>query len=198
MLRNVYLHGRAAEIWGPVFSIDVASIPEALRALCCKLQGFRQFLEAHDFHVVRGPRYEDGKTVEVHQIELALGPHDVHFYPVATFSGAKAQGIGKLIAGVLLVGFAFWAAPALSITSMAGMSMNQVGMMGIGLAAAGISMMMSAQEEDKDKDSHGFSGMQDMATQGDPVPVWYGKERFDDPPLISAGINIRNVDVEGE
>lgn len=195
-MRNVYLYGRAAEIWGPKFPIDVADIPEAIRALCCKLQGFAQFLEAHDFHVVRGQSYEGGKEVEEHQVPLGLNEtDDIHLYPVATFSGGKMGGIGKLIAGVLLMGFAFWAAPAMGIASLGGISLNQVGMMGIGMAIAGVSMMMSAQEDDKEKESHGFSGVPQMATQGDPVPVWYGHEKIENPPIISAGITARNADI---
>jgi predicted phage tail protein len=191
-MRTIHLYGRAAELFGPEFTLDVQTIPEAVHAICSQIRGFRQFLEAHDFHVTRGKTYEDGKELDEKTVYFQL-KHDVHIMPTISLSGGKLKGIGKIIAGVLLAGFAFWAAPALHIATIAGMSVNQIGFMGVAMALSGVSALMSPQEDSKEKTSKIFNGVPEMAEQGQPVPLIYGKIRVDDPPVVSLGIETVNV-----
>lgn len=194
MKRKIHLYGRAAVLFGKEpFELNVDTIPEAIRALCCQLKGFLQFIEAHDFHIVKGKSRKTGMTIEADFLPLMLGDADVHIMPATHVKGGggKGAGIAKLIAGVLLAGFAFFVAPV--GFSMLGMSANQIGMIGIGLAAQGLSTLMSPNEEKEDRTSNIFGSAPDMAEQGRVLPVIYGTDRIDDPAVISAGIDTRKV-----
>ena len=200
MIRTIHLYGKAAKIAGRrKFLLDVETVTEAVRAIGAQVKGFRQYVEANDWHIVRGGRTKaEGVEIDERMLNLMMGSKtDIHITPVIRGAGGgKGMGIGKIIAGVLLAGFAFFAAPALGVTSLGGISLKTVGMLGVGLAMSGVSQLMSAQQEKEEKTSDLFSGPQ-MATQGDAVPVIYGKIRFDNPPIISAGISNKEHNLNG-
>lgn len=196
MMRTVHLHGEAGKLFGRKWRLDVETLAEAVRAIGVQVKGFQQYIEARNFQCIRGKR-KGGMELDDQMVTLRLGKSDLHIIPVLQGAGGgKMGGIGKIIAGVLLAGFAFFAAPALGMASFGGMSIKSVGMLGIGLALSGVSSMLSAQKQDDGKDdkSNLFTNTPEMATQGSPVPLVVGEIRISDMPIISARIITEKVE----
>ncbi|SCM71478.1 putative Phage GP20-like protein [uncultured Pleomorphomonas sp.] len=183
MIRTIHLHGEAGRRFGRVWTLDVETLAEAVRAIGVQAKGFREYIEARDWRCVRGDR-KTGYALGDNQLTIQLGSAtDLHITPVVRGRGAKGQGIGKIIAGVLLAGFAFFFAPA-GFTAF-GMTAKQIGMIGVGLALSGVSSLISAQKKTDDKQSHLFSSITDVAVQGSPVPILVGRFRCKGMPVIS-------------
>lgn len=198
MLRTVYLHGEAAELFGLSFRVDVDSLGEAIRALGHQIEGFAAYVRAKDWQCVRGKSREEGMELDENMIGFRLGKADLHIMPVLQGSGGGGRGssIGKIIAGVLLAGVAFFMAPALSAVAFGGITYGNLVTVGLGIALSGVSQLLSAQpkdDKDDDKESGVFSGSAQVARQGIPVPLVYGTAVLYDPPLISAGIHTEDV-----
>lgn len=192
-MRTVYLHGEAAKLFGKKFELEVNSLSEAVRAIGCQVPGFKQYVAQRDFQCVRGNR-KAGICLGEDDVHLGLGKADLHIVPVIHGSGGKGSAIGKIIAGVLLAGVAFFAAPALTATAFGSVTYGQLVTVGIGMALAGVSQMLSAQQkDDKEKESGMFSNAPRIATQGMPVPRWYGHMVITNIPIISAGIHTEDV-----
>lgn len=183
MLRTVYLHGEAGRLFGHEWRLDVESLAEAVRAIGVQVNGFQQYIEARDWHCVRGKTIKGGYELDQDMVTLRLGNSDLHITPVIRGAGAKAQGIGKIIAGVLLAGFAFYMSAA-AISTVFGMTAKQIGMIGVGLALSGVSSLISAQKKTDDKESNLFSSIQDVAQQGQPIPIVVGRYRVKNMPII--------------
>ncbi|MGK9084933.1 tail assembly protein [Brucella intermedia] len=193
MMRTIYLHGEAGKLFGKKFELEVNSLAEAVRAIGCQVRGFKQYVAQRDFQCVRGNR-KTGIYLGEQDVHFGLGGADLHIVPVLQGSGGKGAAIGKIIAGVLLAGVAFFAAPALSATAFGGITYSQLVTVGIGMALAGVSQMLSAQEKDeKEKESGMFSNAPRIATQGMPVPRWYGHMVVTNIPIISAGVHTEDV-----
>lgn len=202
MLRNVHLHGLAAEQFGEKFSLDVSSLAEAIRAIACQVKGFREFLTQHDFCCVRGRDPDAGLALGEDDLHFGLGKSDLHIMPVIQGSGGKWSGIGKIIAGVLLAGVAVWTAPSILAGAHVGIAAiaGTPGLvMGLGLVASGVSQMISAQgkPDERKSDSFGFSGAITTAQQGEPVPLIYGRIMVKNPKVISAGIYSEDIAIGG-
>jgi predicted phage tail protein len=183
MIRTVFLHGEAGRLFGHEWRLDVDSLAEAVRAIGVQRKGFQQYIEARDWHCVRGCSIEGGYELDQDMVTLRLGASDLHITPVIRGAGAKAQGIGKIIAGVLLAGFAFYMSAA-AISTVFGMTAKQIGMIGVGLALSGVSSLISAQKKTDDKESNLFSSIQDVAQQGQPIPIVVGRYRVKNMPPI--------------
>lgn len=180
-MRTVYLHGEAGRLFGKRWRLEVDTLAEAIRAIAVQVKGFQQYIEARDWHCVRGRTIRGGYELDKDQVELRLGDADLHITPVISGAGGKMTGIGKIIAGVLLAGFAFFFAPAGA--TFLGLSAKSLGMIGVAMALQGVSSLISAQKK-SEKESHIFSSIQDVAVQGTPVPLLVGKFRCRDLPII--------------
>lgn len=196
MIRNVYLHGEAGKLFGKVFRLDVDSLAEAVRAIGIQVKGFRQYVEQRDWRCIRGD-LDKGMELGEEDVHFRLGKADLHIIPVIRGSGGRGGFLGKIIAGVLLAGIAFFAAPALSAVAFGNVTYGQLVTLGIGMALVGVSQMLAAQQKDDDKgrESGMFSGAPRVARQGDPVPLWYGEMVIRDIPIISSGIHTEDVAV---
>lgn len=208
MLRKVHLHGRLKKQFGPVFSFDVETAVEALRALNCAFPGkFVAALREGSFRLIRGPRL-GGMNLD---LELAqsfrLGSADLHIVPVAAGSSNKGRGTTKAIVGVALVGAAIFfsggtlAAPlaqlGTAIPGAVGMTYGNVALLGVGMALAGVAQMKAPSEAPKTKEkkpdnSFSFSGPQNTVEQGHAVPITYGQGIFGSVTINSA-IDIEDI-----
>jgi len=196
MLRNVYLYGEAGRLFGRKFRLDVSSLAEAVRALAVLVPSFKQYVVAHNFQCVRGKSRKRGYVLDEAQVPFKLGSSDLHITPVIAGAGGKGSAIGKIIAGVLLAGFAFFTAPALTAT-IGGTSITYGNLVtaGLGMAFLGVSQLLSAQPKKKedDKASSSFSNVPQVSEQGEPVPLLYGRFMVRNPPLISTGVITSDV-----
>lgn len=195
MLRNVHLHGALGQKFGRLYRLDVASAGEAGRALAAILPGFRQAVVGKWFRVVRGDR-DTGMAIGESELGFQLGAGDLHIVPVLAGSGNRS-GLGKIIAGVFLIGAAFFfpgAINALGASSGLGITATNVAGLGFALALAGLGQLLSAKASSEDQSSYLFSGDANITTQGGPVPLVYGKFRVA-PVIIGAGLSTEDIAV---
>jgi predicted phage tail protein len=124
MMRDIVLHGALARFGGP-YRLEVLTPGEAVRALF-QLDGFRAALAQGEYRVLAGPR-----EVGVDDLALSLGSAArIEILPVA--AGGKQSGVGKIIAGVVLV-----AAAVITGGAAAAGAAGAAGAGGAGGAAAG-------------------------------------------------------------
>lgn len=203
MLRKIYLHGLAGRQFTKMVELDVATVGEAIRAIDVFYKGFRKFVVDHHFTLVFGDR-KKGWSLGEENLTFKLPKGALHITPVV--EGSKENGaMMKIVAGVLIAAVAWWAAPAIAGGALgsafatggilSGLTGN-LAMMGIGLAATGISQLLSGGEDDKDKKDTSFmlSGQLNQTNQGGPVPLIYGRTDVSST-LISAGLETVDIPI---
>jgi predicted phage tail protein len=177
MKRAVILHGALGEEFGARFELDVDTPADALRALIAQIRGFRKRLTEGAYHVLWGSH-----ELELEALSMKLGSLDRELHIVPQVVGA-ASGLGKLLAGLALVGIAL-AAPYLlpetfgsSATLFAAGALKVTLGIGIALAAGGVGMMLAKAPETPagDDSSFLFGAQSNQAAQGVPVPLVYGR-----------------------
>ncbi|TPW26353.1 tail assembly protein [Martelella alba] len=195
-MRNIHLHGGLGRRFGPVFRLDVASAGEAGQALSAVLPGFRAYAMERNFRVIRGP-VEGGIPLGQGDLDFRLGSADLHIVPV--LAGAGNRGLGKIVAGVFLVGAAFFL-PG-SVTGLGVLGTTVGGAMkglGVALALSGLGQMLSpsaktTSSSTEDQASYLFNGGANVTTEGGPVPLVYGKGFRVAPVLIAAGLSTEDA-----
>lgn len=202
-MRKVYLHGHLGERFGEVYELEVSTAGEALRALGANFRDFMSVLRDGFYEVVRGDK-DTGHALDLEDInEFRLGHDkaDLHFIPV--LAGAKRGGLLKAIIGVALVGVAVFASggtlAGAVLPGLSGVTWGNVAMIGLGLAVAGASQLLTPQDKKKDESSdqsYSLSGASNTYEQGNPVPLVYG-EAIVGGHLISAGIDIEQLKESG-
>lgn len=204
MLRSIVLHGRLKAEFGGPFKLDIASPAEAVRALCYMVAGFRTKIREGHYRVVRGRL--DGLEYDVRTLPMRLGgARELHIVPVIAGSGGN-RGTGKIIAGVALLAAAViapYAAPALFAAggalagTFAGLSITGVAFsVGASLALSGVAQLLAPAVQTNDgvpqNASFLLGGQVNVATQGGPVPVVYGRFRTGSV-TVSAGLTIEQL-----
>tara|TARA_R100000458_G_scaffold53449_1_gene55694 strand:+ start:333 stop:950 length:618 start_codon:yes stop_codon:yes gene_type:complete len=202
MLRKIRLYGHLAEHCGQKVFEAVARTPaEAIRFLLCNFPELRSIMNAGHYTVAVGP----------HTLELGESPHqlgypltasdDIRIIPVVT--GANLfRNLGFIALGAVLIGTAlatggvsFGATGFLAEAGVAGAGLGAAaGNIGIGLALVGVAGLLSptvpTPEIDNDpRTNKSFSGVQNIAREGVPVPIAYG-EVIVGSVVISAGLNV--------
>ena len=167
--------------FGTSFKMDVASVPEALRALMVQIAGLREHIEKGHYRVTA-----DGKKLTESTLETDV-EKSLHITPVVKGAG-KDGGLLQTIAGVVLV--------------VVGVVMNVYApgsgtvfiQLGAGMVLGGIAQLLTKLPKmdnfSKDTDqlkSSSFSNLVNMAAQGAPVPIVYG-EMMIGSKVLSQGI----------
>ena len=185
MLVTVKLIGVLGKLFGYEWSLDIRNPAEAIRAIAAQVDGFAEYLESSNN---KGLVYR--VTVDEEDIDEQRFYHPIRqslsIAPVIAGAGA----IGRILAGVLLVGLAF-VLPGIGL----GFAASTIGAFGVSLISGGIVELLSPQSDDKNTDQGSFlsDGAQlTRAYQGQPVPVLFG-ERFIQPIPIS--IFVQNEDI---
>lgn len=198
-MREVHLHGSLGARFGGPFSLEIRDPAEAIRALSCQIDGFKDVILEGQWQVVRGD-LDAGMSDSEDTLEMALGgKREVHIMPA--LAGAKSGG-GKAILGVAMIGAAF-ATGGLSLAGTAafGISSSTLAIAGGALALTGVSTMLSPQAatpgyESKtapdQRPSFLFDGPVNNSAQGLAVPVIYG-EINTGSVVISAGMSVEQL-----
>jgi len=197
MLRKIRVYGKLAKFLGQrTFEAAVDSAAEAVRFLAANFPGLERHMADQHYRVSIG-------TYDIDENELAdpAGRQVIKITPVISGAGA----VGKIIAGVALIALSF----ALPGSTIGLLGLGKIGLtafaapaMGIGvsLALGGVSQLLSptprlsapgesANNRQADpRDSYGFSGIQNVARPGVPVPIVYG-EVITGSVVISTGID---------
>ncbi len=191
MLRNVYLHGALRRRFGPLFRLDVATAGEAGRALAVVLPGFREAAIGKWFRVVRGDRRK-GMALGRDDLDFRLGGADLHIVPVLAGAGGRG-GLGKIIAGVFLIGAAFFfpgAIAAIGTSTGLGITAAQVAGLGVALALTGLGQMLAPKPKtNKDQSSYLLEGGPNVTSEGGPVPLVYGRRVRVKPVIVGLGLS---------
>jgi predicted phage tail protein len=198
-LKKIVLTGELGKKYGRFHYLDVASPGEAIRAFCANFKDFAQHLiESQD----RGVGYrcfvdrsEVGDAAEVNH------PFSRRFIIAPVIGGAK-NALFTVLAGVALVAAAFFmpasigALAVIGSTTVASLTFS----VGAALLLSGVSGLLAGtpkQTETKEavenKPSYIFNGAVNTSSQGQPVPLGYGR-LIVGSAVISAGIEADDYD----
>lgn len=184
---NVRFYGSLKQ-FGTEFRLDCKTPAEVVQALTSQIPKLRQFIQQGLFTVRIGREYLDNRYLEQGLNQHLKDDSTVHFTPV--LKGSKKAGLFQTIVGAVMVVvgvFTSWAGgPAL----IAG---------GIGLMAGGVAQMltkmpsMSTGKDAERKQSTSFSNLSNMAAQGRPMPLAYGRIRVGSL-IISQGVETMDIE----
>jgi predicted phage tail protein len=204
MLRTIHLYGALADEFGESFRFDTSTAADTLRALNCAFPGrFVKALEGNSYRLVRGDP-NAGMDLDLEDVQLfKLGAANLHLIPVA--EGAMNQttkGTTKIVLGVALIGGAIFmsggtlATPLASSGLLSGMTYGNIAIVGLGLALAGVSTLLTkptAQSASNDVSVSG-SATGDLGQEGAAIPLVYGRVLTPGTP-ISVASQTEDIDL---
>lgn len=184
---NVRFYGSLKQ-FGSEFRLDCKTPAEVVQALTSQIPKLRQFIQQGLFTVRVGREYLDNRYLEQGLNQHLKDDSTVHFTPV--LKGSKKAGLFQTIVGAVMVvvgAFTSWAGGAALIAG------------GIGLMAGGVAQMltkmpsMSTGKDAERKQSTSFSNLSNMAAQGRPMPLAYGRIRVGSL-IISQGVETMDIE----
>ena len=200
MLRKLKLYGELAKFIGhKEFDIKVHNLPQAISFLRNNFPEVEAYMNPKLYQVRIG-NYEINKD----EIDYPIGQQDIHIVPVISGAGG---GLGRFLTGALLIGASFFFPGAglfgttsflgSAVTGTAGAAIGTgLSAIGAGLLLSGVSEMLyptqTAEFEDNPQISFNFSGTQNTARAGTPVPIVYG-EIFTGSVVISGDVDTEAV-----
>lgn len=216
MLRKIHLEGRLKKLHEGDLQLSVNSIAEAIRALCYQIDGFEKEIKRGFYKIYLGEKNEKN-TLDEGMLTFKLGKTtDIYIEPVYTGAKGGGGGVGKVIAGIAMVGLAI-ATSGASMTFMGGqlavagagvnvaagtvISSALVGKIGVALVLGGVSQLLAPQvksqgaqqfERPEQKPSYLFNGPVNTAEQGGPVPLVYGRVRVGST-IVSSGLSTEKL-----
>ena len=206
MLRKLKLYGELASFVGhKEFEIEVHNLPQAISFLRNNFPEVESYMNPKYYQVKIG-NYEISKD----ELDFPIGQQDIHIVPVISGAGS---GFRNILIGGLLIGASFFfpgaglfGTQAIGATGAAGLAGTGLGtLIGTGLSAIGAGLVLQGvgemlyptQEptfEDNPQISFNFSGTQNTARAGTPVPIVYG-EIFTGSVVISGDVDTEAVQV---
>jgi predicted phage tail protein len=205
-LVEVSLLGELGRKFGRKYSFMATSPKDVFSALCNQLEGFKEYMSnAHENGI--GFRLVDGDPEGMDYANLFLGCRKLVIAPIVSGGGT----IGRILVGVALVALAFVSFGAGSAfagfvagtaTKAAGFSIGSgiLFSLGTSLVLSGVASLLtppvSNPKSDTDKkDSFLFDRAAELTTQGNPVPILYGRFLAGSPLIISSAITTQQVPV---
>tara|TARA_B100000427_G_scaffold319403_1_gene317593 strand:- start:303 stop:917 length:615 start_codon:yes stop_codon:yes gene_type:complete len=199
MLRKIKLYGKLAKFVGKrVLEADVKNPAEAVRFLVANWPDLEQHMAKQYYKVEAGHG-----ALTLQETIYPIGSEDISITPVIGGAG----NTGRIILGVALVGLAiatggtslaftasgFGAATGVTMTTSLGLS-ALAGNIGLLLVISGVAGMLAdtptvPESEEDPQNSFSFSGIQQVARAGTPVPICYG-EAMTGSVVISAEIDV--------
>lgn len=184
---NVRFYGSLKQ-FGAEFRLDCKTPAEVVQALTSQIPKLRQFIQQGLFTVRVGREYLDNRYLEQGLNQHLKEDATVHFTPV--LKGSKKAGLFQTIVGAVMVVVGVF-------TSLVGGAALIAG--GIGLIAGGVAQMltkmpsMSTGKDAERKQSTSFSNLSNMAAQGRPMPLAYGRIRVGSL-IISQGVETMDIE----
>ncbi len=205
MLRKLKLYGELATFIGhKEFEIQVHNLPQAVSFLINNFPEVEKYMNPKHYLVKIG-NYE----ITENEINDPIGQQDIHIIPV--ISGAGGDTFNTILLGAALIGASFFfpgaglfGTQAIGATGAAGLAGTGAGTLigtglsaiGAGLVLQGVGNMLYPTEdptfEDNPQISFNFSGTQNTARAGTPVPIVYG-EIFTGSVVISGDVDTEAV-----
>lgn len=115
MMRQVYLYGALGRRFGYRHRLAVDTLPEAIWALSAIRPGFKEyFFRGPAYSFVKGATRRGGIDLDLTELPMTLGKHDIHIMPAAMGAGGDTgKTVGKIILGTVLIAGAFIGAAGL-------------------------------------------------------------------------------------
>ena len=211
MLRKLKLYGVLAKFIGhKEFEIKVHSLPQAISFLVNNFPEVEAYMNPKHYQVKIG-NYE----INEDELNFPIGQQDIHIIPVISGAG---DGFGRFLLGAALIGASFFfpgaglfgttglfgagAAGVVGVSSTGVLLGTAIGTglsaIGAGLVLQGVGEMLfptqTPEFEDNPQISFNFSGTQNTARAGTPVPIVYG-EIFTGSVVISGDVDTEAVQV---
>ena len=211
MLRKLKLYGELATFVGhKEFEIQVHNLPQAISFLVNNFPQVEKFMNPNHYLVKVG-NYE----ITENEIHDPIGQQDIHIIPV--ISGAGGDTFNTILLGAALIGASFFFPGAglfgtvstsgqiAAGTTLTGFTAGGtvgtligtgISAIGAGLVLQGVGNMLYPTQdpsfEDNPQISFNFSGTQNTARAGTPVPIVYG-EIFTGSVVISGDVDTEAV-----
>ncbi len=204
---EVKLLGELGRKFGRHYRFAAESPREVMSALINQLDGFKEYMvTAHErgigFKVVNED--PDGMDYE----NLLMPCQRMIIAPIVSGSG----GAGRILLGVALIGLAFvsFGGSVAAGSLFAGFAAGQgfalgssvLFSLGLSLTLSGIAALLTPQSsiannttDTERKESFLFDRAAELTTQGNPVPILYGRFLAASPLIISASLTTRQVPV---
>lgn len=191
IMTRIELGGALGKVFGKAHERMVATTSEAVRALCCTLDGFEKCMNTSKRRGLTFAVFKGKKNISEDDLGFPVAGEVIRIIPVII--GSKKAGVFQTILGAALVAVGF----ALSFTPAAAAS-PYLYQAGAAMMLGGVVQMLSPQpgglaskQSDDNKASYAFGGVTNTASQGYPVPLLYGKRRIGGA-IISAGIYVED------
>ena len=177
-MKHIILYGHLGKRFGKHHYFDVRTPNEAIRALNANYKGFTKHILDNDglgYHVKVGSEYRD-------VVGLSY-PVDGTIRIVPAVGGASAEA-KILIGAALLIAAPYAAGWVLANTTMVSVATTMATMLpqiGLALVLGGVANLLLAPkpaetvEPPKSAPSYAFNGPVNTVTQGNAVPVCYGR-----------------------
>lgn len=179
LIKTIHLHGDLKS-FGKSFTLSCENAKECVNALCCQLKGFRKRIRDGEFRIIRG-KYKTKNYLDENELDYRDSYTEYHLVPIP--KGSKRNGLFKAILGVAMLVTGFAMVGAAGSWAAAGTFAKQLTILGAGMALNGISQMISPSPSLDNGTSEGaataqsyiFSSAQNVAEEGNIIPVVYGK-----------------------
>lgn len=192
---NVRFYGSLKQ-FGSDFRLDCQTPAEVIQALTSQIPKLRQFIQQGLFTVRVGRDYFDNRYIEKGLSQKLKDDATVHFTP--TLKGSKRGGLFGVITGVALIAGALALGP-LGFSVIGANAAWMVGGLGASMLLGGVAQMltkmpsMSTSKDADKKQSTSFSNLSNMAAQGRPMPLAYGRIRVGSL-IISQGVETMDIE----
>lgn len=188
---TIELSGILGKTFGKTHQRIITTTSEAIRALCCTLNGFEQYLNTSKSRGLTYAVFKGKKNIGVDDLNFPISEEIIRIVPIVM--GSKRGGVFQTIFGAVLVAAAIWLP-----WSSALWASNLLFAVGASVAIGGVIQMLSPQpkglamqDQGENKPSYAFGSPTNTVSQGYPVPVLYG-ERTIGGAIISAGIYVED------
>ena len=192
---NVRFYGSLKQ-FGSDFRLDCKTPAEVIHALTSQIPKLRQFIQQGLFTVRVGRDYFDNRYLEKGLSQKLRDDSTVHLTP--TLKGSKRGGLFGVITGVALLAGALALGP-LGFSVIGANAAWMVGGLGASMLLGGVAQMltkmpsMSTGKDADKKQSTSFSNLSNMAAQGRPMPLAYGRIRVGSL-IISQGVETMDIE----
>lgn len=196
-MNTIRLYGALGKEFGTTHRFSIASTNEAIEALAANFPRFLAAIRHGFYRVVVGKTTRNGVALDEATVPgFKLGQQTLHIVPVT--GGRKRGGVGKIIAGIALIGLSMvtgGAVGALMATGFAGGTVGaMVGSMGAAMMLTGVSSMLAPEiDGTEQKQSFTMTGPQSTAREGGIVPIVYGTV-WTGGVMINGSLSIRSND----
>jgi predicted phage tail protein len=185
-MTQVNLHGVLAKEFNDNFLFSIKRPKEVFDAISCSFPQFRnRLVELANKGVHYTMLINGSKIQSAHELEVSNKPTTIDLVPLVCGSGGSGGfAIGAIVLGLLTFGVGALAYAGIAFTSLAAFA-GTIMSVGLGIAAMGLQMALAPkpdmQRPESDvggaEKSFAFSSKANVANQGVPVPVGYGRLR---------------------